>query len=99
MPLFRIETTESPETRELRAQHRQEHLDYLTENLTSILLTSGKLDDEGNDGYGSTYFIEADSLDAARSFIEAEPFYRYGIITDVDIKPARVAFLDRKSLI
>lgn len=91
-----VETWDKIDHQLLRKKLRQEHLDYLNQNLELLLACGAKLDDNGQDLGGGVYIIDVASRDAAQKFIEQDPFYIGGLFQKIKIDHWRKAYLDGK---
>jgi len=82
--LFAIIGTDGPRGQALRPTHRAAHLARLeTLDREGRLVLAGPF----GDGSGSLIVIEADSLDDARAFAEADPYVTGGVFAAIDIRP------------
>ncbi|KCX36316.1 YCII-related domain protein [Acinetobacter sp. 263903-1] len=75
-----VETWDKIDHQLLRKKLRQDHLDYLNQNLELLLACGAKLDDNGQDLGGGIYIIDVASREAAQKFIEQDPFYIGGAL-------------------
>lgn len=90
-----IQTTDKPDSQELRQRTRPEHLAYLTENVDRLLLAGAKWNDDETHATGSVIIVDADTRDEAEAFAANDPFAKAGLFAEVTITRYRVAFLDR----
>jgi uncharacterized protein YciI len=74
------------------------HVAYLKAVSDRILAAGGLLSDDGSQTVGALYLIEAESREAARRFIDADPFLAGGVIETVEITRWRRSFFDRAHL-
>jgi uncharacterized protein YciI len=68
----------------LRDELREAHQAYLSKH-ASIVMTHGPLvtdDDKGS--IGSVLLLDVPAMDAARAFLEKEPFYSHGVYQEVN---------------
>ena len=91
---YMIETFDKPGLADGRATHRSAHLAYLEQNAPLLIACGAKLHDDGTDLGGGLYLVDLDSRDAARAFIEADPFFKHGLFEKVEITRWRKAWLD-----
>ena len=91
-----IETWDKIDHQLLRKKLRQEHLDYLNQNLKLLLSCGAKLDDHGQDLGGGVYIIDVDTREAAQKFIEQDPFFIGGLFQKIKIDGWRKAYFDGK---
>lgn len=92
--LFAIMATDVPESAALRAATRPKHMDYVGElRDEGRLLLAGphpaiESPDPGPAGMsGSLIVAEFESADAARDWVEADPYSQAGVFSTVSIKP------------
>ena len=86
--LFALICTDKPNSTELRAQIRAEHLAYLNTLGEALKFAGPFLDDAGN-SVGSMVVIAADSRLAAEAIAVADPYAKSSLFSSVDIKPWR----------
>jgi uncharacterized protein YciI len=85
MPHFLIIAIDhEPHSMPLRNEKRSDHRRYVLENDSAIRLAGALTDDQGNQ-CGSLYSFEAESADAVRAWLEAEPFFRSGVYATVRV--------------
>ncbi len=89
--LFACICKDAPNAGELRQQTREAHLEHLSDNADAVISAGALLNDDGSAPVGSLLIIEADSLDAARAMMDADPYTRAGVFADVQIRPWRWA--------
>lgn len=89
-----IETFDKPGKPARRQELRPAHLQFLRDNASRLLACGAKLNDDGSDQGGGLYIISADSLEDARAFIEADPFYQGDLFAEVRITRWRKAYVD-----
>jgi uncharacterized protein YciI len=70
------------------------HIAYLKGVSDKILAAGGLLSDDGSQTIGALYLIEAKDHEAARRFIDADPFLTGGVIETVEITRWRRSFFD-----
>jgi uncharacterized protein len=81
--LYAILALDAPGTEAARAAHRQGHLDHFAAYAAQIAV-AGPMTDNGA-SVGSLVIFLADSAEAARAFIEGDPFFAAGIWSDIRI--------------
>lgn len=91
MPLFVMIAKDKPGTGDQRTATRPTHLVHL-EAMGDKLVLAGALMGEDGNAEGSLLVLEAESLDAAKATLLADPFIAEGIFGSVEVKPWRVAF-------
>lgn len=91
MPLFVMIAKDKPGTGDQRTATRPVHLEHLKAMGQKLVLAGALMGEDGNPE-GSLLVLEAESLDAARAALLADPFIAEGIFGSVEVKPWRVAF-------
>ncbi len=86
--LFFVFCEDKPDTAGLRQATRDAHIAYLKDAGARVRLGGPTLGKDGNYD-GGIMVVEADSLDAARSFVAADPFVRAGVCEPILIRPWR----------
>ncbi len=79
---FAIYCLDKPAALDLRMATRNAHLVYMDTNPIDIVLAGPLLDDSG-DMRGSLFIVEADDIDQARQFSEADPYRKAGLFMSV----------------
>ena len=83
MSKFVVLTTFS--SQELRAKHRAEHRVHLRALVDQgALLLAGPFEDEAS---GGMMIFEAESAEAVRAMVDADPFATEGVFATVEIRP------------
>jgi uncharacterized protein YciI len=95
---FLIDATDKPDSAELRAKTRPEHLEFLKASLPKLLAAGAKLSDDGATAFGSAYIVDVETRAEAEAFINADPFTKAGLFGTVNISRWRKGFFDRKAL-
>lgn len=95
---FLIDATDKPNSAELRAKARPEHMEFLKASLPKLLAAGAKLADDGVTALGSAYIVDVDDRAAAEAFIHADPFHKAGLFGTVTITRWRKGFFDYKQL-
>lgn len=67
-----------PGSETARAERLQEHLRFVRTHLDRILVAGPRLA-SGGEMIGSTYIIEADSVEEARGFLQQDPYWHANI--------------------
>jgi len=89
--LYAMIAKDKPDALDQRLAARPAHLQHLDSLGQTLRLAGALLDDAGNPS-GSLVVIEAETLDAARALINADPFVKEGIFASVEIRPWRLAY-------
>jgi uncharacterized protein YciI len=95
---FLIDATDKPNSAELRAKVRPEHLEFLKASLPKLLAAGAKLSDDGATAHGSAYIVDVEDRAAAEAFIQADPFTKAGLFGTITITRWRKGFFDHKAL-
>jgi uncharacterized protein YciI len=79
---------DAPGKSDLRPQNRPAHVEYITKNVPKgAQFTGGLFGPDGKTVIGSMYVADFDSLDAARTFHENDPYAKAGIYGQVIVAP------------
>jgi len=78
VPLWAILSFDAPGAALLRKQHLAAHLAHMEGALQPLKL-AGPLRTPAGDFAASLGIVEADSAEAARAYIEADPYFRAGV--------------------
>ena len=89
MALFVISWTDKPGGLPTRLATRQAHFDYIAGH-PGVLKLGGPFLSEGGDMAGSLLIIEAESLEAAEAFAEADPYNAAGLYERRDGRPGEL---------
>ena len=90
MSLFLLLCTDRPDSRELRAATRPDHLAYLEAHAAVVKLGGPWLDPSDGGPLGSMLVIEAQDLAAAQAFAAADPYAGAGLFAQVTVTPWRL---------
>jgi hypothetical protein len=82
---------DKPGTGEKRVATRPVHMEHLEAMGEKLVLAGALMGPDGNPE-GSLLVLEADSLEAAKATLLADPFVAEGIFESVEVRPWRVAF-------
>ncbi|MBZ5487535.1 YciI family protein [Halomonas aquamarina] len=91
---YMIETFDKPEHQALRLAVRDVHLAYLDAHKERLLACGAKLSDDGATASGGLYLLDCETREAAKAFIDADPFSQAGLFERVVICRWRKAYLD-----
>lgn len=80
------ECRDNPDASKARAAARDAHRNYLKSN-TAVLRLAGPMLDDNGASVGSILIVDVDTVDAAKSFVAADPFSPAGVFADVAYKP------------
>ncbi len=84
MPVFAIHCIDKPMQRELRADTRAQHLDYIRTHLDRVVVAGPLLDDEGQP-IGSMLLMQFPDRRAAVAFAADDPYARAGLFQSVAV--------------
>lgn len=87
MPLFVFHGLDKPGALELRKATRQSHLDWIASLNPIVKIGGPMLADDGATPVGSMLVIEADTLDAAKSLFEKDPYALAGLWGSTSVRP------------
>ena len=87
MPLFLINARDKANSSELRQATRQAHLEWAGEARHRIAMAGPVLSDDGETMQGSTFVIEFDSLDEAKTWAAEDPYAKAGLFERTEITP------------
>lgn len=76
---------------ERRMATRPEHLSYLESEGDKVRIGGAMLTPDEKSPIGSVIVIEADSIEQARAFAQADPYAKADVFSDVEIHPLRQA--------
>lgn len=84
--LFIVLTTDKPNSAEVRAGNRPEHLDYLKSFGKQIVAGGATLTDDGEGMTGSFLLIDVADRAAAEAFAAGDPFAKAGLFAKTEIR-------------
>ncbi len=87
--LFACICKDKPDAGELRQQTREAHLEHLRENAGAVVSAGPLLSADGSAPVGSLLIVAAESLDAARAMMDADPYVQAGVFAEVEVHPWR----------
>ena len=87
MPLYLVNARDKPDALALRMDNRPAHLEWAKSYADRIWMAGPVLADDGETFAGSTFVIEFDSLEEARSWAAQDPYARAGLFATVEIMP------------
>jgi uncharacterized protein YciI len=91
MPLFAMIARDKPGALETRLANRPVHLEHLKALGEKLVLAGALMGADGNPE-GSLCVLDAESLEAATTSFNADPFIAAGVFASVEVKPWRIAF-------
>ena len=68
----------------LRREYRETHEAYMAEHADTVMIHGPLVTDDGAQAIGSALLLDVPDMDAARTFMEKEPFYNRGLFQQVD---------------
>lgn len=87
MPLFLVNARDKANSADLRQATRQAHLEWAGESRHKIAMAGPVLSDDGETMMGSTFVIEFDSLEEAKSWAAEDPYAKAGLFDRTEIIP------------
>ena len=87
--LWAIIRTASPANAAGRAKHHEAHADYLRSQKKILVLSGPTLTDDGNGVTGSLLVVNVGSRAEAQAFVDADPYQKVGMFTEVKITRMR----------
>lgn len=80
---------DKPGHTQLRADTREVHVAWLKTLGGALKIAGPFLDDTGAEMRGSMLVVEAETLDAAKAMLSADPYRSVGLFETVEVKPWR----------
>ena len=68
----------------LRHKFREAHAAYLAQHASMVMARGPLVADDGEEPIGSVLLLDVPDMDAARAFMEQEPFYSNGVYKDIN---------------
>jgi uncharacterized protein YciI len=96
---YMIQFDDAEGVQERRLELRDAHRAHVRSQGPKVLASGGLLDDDIDRADGGLILIDFDTRAEAEAFVQADPFFRGGIYTDVQIRRWRKAFFDGKSCV
>lgn len=87
--LYACICTDKPDSSVLRQETREAHLDHLRGHAGAIVSAGPLLDADASTPVGSLLIVEAESLEAARAMMEADPYNKAGLFERIEVHPWR----------
>lgn len=76
----------------VRADNRDAHVAYLTENREKIVTAGPLLNDAGTGMVGSLLVLDLPDRDAADAFAASDPYAKAGLFRSVEVRPWKKVF-------
>ena len=94
MSLFAMVAKDVPNGQTLRKQYRQEHVDHVRalHDAGRIVLAGPLKDDEHKNSIGAIIVFEAESVEEARHWVNADPYVVGGVFSSVSVNSFRQVF-------
>jgi uncharacterized protein YciI len=90
---FMIRYSETPGLEALRAQLRDEHINYRKAFGAKMIMAGPLLSDDGEQIVGSVILVEADGREHATAIAEGDPLVPAGVLKVEDISVYRIAVI------
>lgn len=92
MPQFVMYCLDGEKGAELRPQLRPSHLDHVRGS--GLVRIAGPMLDAEGKPVGSLLIVEAEDIEAVRTFSAADPYSKAGVFASVEIRPFTMSFVD-----
>ena len=89
---FAIINHDKPDSVDLRMTTREVHLEYLRAVGDDLLVAGPILGDDGETAIGSVLIVEAENLEAAKTFAAGDPYAQAGLFQSSAVMPWRKVF-------
>ncbi len=83
---FIVLTTDKPDSAQIRADNRPEHLDYLKSFGTQLVAGGATLTDDGEGMTGSFLLVDMADRAAVEAFAAGDPFAKAGLFAKTEIR-------------
>lgn len=90
--LFAIFCTDKPNSTEVRAANREEHLDYIRGVTDRVIMAGPTQSDDLSAMNGSLLIMEFSDLSQAEDFAAHDPYAKAGLFESVIIRPWKQVF-------
>lgn len=97
--LFVIRFTDNPQRLHIREKFKPDHLAWLAERRTSILVAGSLREEPAASPSGAIWIVEAESKAAAEALYLSDPFWSQGLRQGVEVWHWIKAFPDQKVLV
>ena len=87
MPLFLVNARDKANSADLRQATRQAHLEWAGESRHKIAMAGPVLSDDGETMIGSTFVIEFETLEEAKTWAAEDPYAQAGLFERTEIIP------------
>ena len=89
---FIVLTTDKPDSAQVRADNRPEHIAYLESFGEKLVAGGATLSDDGESMTGSFLLIDVEDRAAAEDFANNDPFAKAGLFAKTEIRRWRKVF-------
>ena len=83
---FHVQLIDDPEASDKRKTHVEAHRSYFDDHRDNFIARGATATDDLAQTLSSVIFVEFETWDAVRSFVENEPFNRAGLFRDIHIR-------------
>ena len=90
--LFAITLTDGPDSQAIRREKLAEHLAFVEASVERIRVAGPRSSSDGGAFDGSLYVIEAETMDDARAFVAADPYFGAGVWASYEISAFHAVF-------
>jgi len=87
MPLFLVNARDKANSTDLRLANRQAHLEWAGEFSHKIAMAGPVLSEGGEAMIGSTFVIEAESIEEIQAWAKEDPYAKAGLFDRTEIIP------------
>ena len=96
---YAIQSTDKPNTADLVAATRADHLKYLDANIDILLAAGPVLGPDDKTRVGSIVILDTEVRSEAEKFAANDPFSKAGLFAKVTISYWRNSYFDKKRLV
>lgn len=96
---YAIITFDKPNSLDIRAAARDEHVAYLKSNQHRLIAAGGLIEDDTTGGLGGIFLVDTDDRADAEKFANDDPFNKAGLFEKTLVIRWRKAFFDGNCLI
>jgi uncharacterized protein YciI len=97
--LYVVLFTDDPAHADIRPRLMPAHLDFLEKHDTTIHSAGPLFEAQSGDAAGGLWVVEAETFDAVRALVEADPFWPTGLRRSVRILRWSQVFADGRRLV
>jgi uncharacterized protein YciI len=87
MATYSISCVDGPDGARLRLEHMKAHLAHIETVIDDILIAGPVQDKDGGSHVASLLVLKAENIEAARAWLERDPYFKAGVWKSVEIVP------------